>query len=100
MGARRYEVRHDLLAVESSVAESAASGKYLLLAPDAVFDNPFGGGSFGPEVKAEYLETYRDPTRVHAICEEYRAAAGLDIEHDKADQKASKRITCPMLWAA
>lgn len=76
--------------------------KYLLGAPDAVFDNPFGGGSFGPEVKAEYIETYRDPTRVHAICEEYRAAASLDIEHDKADQKASRRITCPMLhlWAA
>ena len=68
--------------------------KYLLGAPDAVFDNPFGGGSFGPEVKAEYLETYRDPTRVHAICEEYRAAAGLDIEHDKTDQKI-RRITCP-----
>jgi pimeloyl-ACP methyl ester carboxylesterase len=67
-----------------------------------VFDNPFGGGSFGPDVKAEYLETYRDPTRVHAICEEYRAAAGLDIEHDKTDQKESRRITCPMLhlWAA
>jgi haloacetate dehalogenase len=76
--------------------------KYLLGAPDAVFDNPFGEGSFGPEVKAEYVETYRDPTRVHAICEEYRAAAGLDIEHDKADQKESRRIACPMLhlWAA
>jgi haloacetate dehalogenase len=76
--------------------------KYLLGAPDAVFDNPFGGGSFGPEVKAEYVETYRDPSRVHAICEEYRAAAGLDIEHDKVDQKESRRITCPMLhlWAA
>jgi len=76
--------------------------KYLLGAPDAVFDNPFGSGSFGPEVKEEYLETYRDPLRVHAICEEYRAAAGLDIEHDKADQQASRRITCPMLhlWAA
>jgi haloacetate dehalogenase len=76
--------------------------KYLLGAPAAVFDNPFGGGSFGPEVKAEYLETYRDPARVHAICEEYRAAAALDIEHDKADRKASKRITCSMLhlWAA
>jgi haloacetate dehalogenase len=76
--------------------------KYLFGAPDAVFDNPFGGGSFGPEVKAEYVETYRDPTRVHAICEEYRAAAGLDIEHDKVDQKESRRITSPMLhlWAA
>ena len=76
--------------------------KYLLAAPDAVFDNPFGEGSFGSEVKAEYMETYRDPARVHAICEEYRAAAGLDIEHDKVDQKKSRRITCPMLhlWAA
>ena len=71
--------------------------KYLLGAPDAVFGNPFGAGSFSPEVKAEYLETYRDPTRVHGICEEYRAAAGLDIEHDKKDQKESRRIACPML---
>ena len=76
--------------------------KYLLGAPDAVFDNPFGGGSFGAAVKNEYLETLRDPARVHAICEEYRAAAGLDIEHDKTDQKEFRRITCPMLhlWAA
>jgi haloacetate dehalogenase len=76
--------------------------KYLLGSPDAVFDNPFGGGSFGPEIKEEYLETYRDPVRVHAICEEYRAAAGLDIEHDNVDKKESRRITCPMLhlWAA
>jgi haloacetate dehalogenase len=76
--------------------------KYLLGAPDAVFDNPFGAGSFGSEVKAEYMATYRDPGRVHAICEEYRAAASLDIEHDKVDEKESRRITCPMLhlWAA
>ena len=76
--------------------------KYLIGAPDAVFDNPFGQGSFGPEVKAEYIETYRDPARVHAICEEYRAAATLDIEHDKADQKEGRRIKCPMLhlWAS
>jgi haloacetate dehalogenase len=75
--------------------------KYLLGAPDAVFDNPFGQGSFGSEVRAEYIETYRDPVRVHAICEEYRAAAGLDIEHDKADRAQSRRIACPMLhlWA-
>ena len=76
--------------------------KYLIGAPDAVFDNPFGQGSFGPEVEAEYIETYRDPARVHAICEEYRAAATLDIEHDKADQKEGRRIKCPMLhlWAS
>jgi haloacetate dehalogenase len=76
--------------------------KYLTGAPGAVFDNAFGQGSFGPEVRAEYTETYRDPVRVHAICEEYRAAATLDVEHDKADQKETRRITCPMLhlWAS
>ena len=47
------------------------------------------------------METYRDPARVHAICEEYRAAATLDIEHDNRIGKESRRITCPMLhlWA-
>jgi haloacetate dehalogenase len=76
--------------------------KYLAGAPGAVFDNAFGHGSFGPEIRTEYTETYRDPARVHAICEEYRAAATLDIEHDKADQKEGRRITCPMLhlWAS
>jgi len=47
----------------------------------------------GPEILKEYVSTYRDPARVHGICEEYRAAATIDVEHDQAD--------CPMLhpWA-
>ena len=74
---------------------------YLLGAPEVVFHNPFGQGSFGPEILEQYVSTYRDPARVHGICEEYRAAATIDIEHDRADKKASKRIECPMLhlWA-
>jgi haloacetate dehalogenase len=75
---------------------------YLSGAPGAVFDNPFGQGSFGPEIRAEYMETYRDPVRLHAICEVYRAAATLDIEHDQEDQRVSRRIKSSMLhlWAA
>lgn len=74
---------------------------YLLGAPEAVFHNPFGQGSFGPDVLEEYVSTYRDPARVHGICEEYRAAATIDVEHDLADKEASKKIDCPMLhlWA-
>jgi len=74
---------------------------YLLGAPKAVFDNPFGHGSFGTEILNEYVSTYRDPARVHGICEEYRAAATIDVEHDRADKEASRRIECPMLhlWA-
>jgi len=86
-----------LLAQEQPLPES-----YLLGAPKAVFDNPFGRGSFGPEILEEYLSTYRDPARVHGICEEYRAAASIDVEHDRADKGVSRRIECPMLhlWAA
>jgi haloacetate dehalogenase len=75
---------------------------YLLGAPEAVFHNPFGQGSFGREVLDEYVSTYRDPARVHGICEEYRAAATIDVEHDRTDKEAGKRIECPMLhlWAA
>ena len=74
---------------------------YLLGAPQAVFENPFGHGSFGAEILEEYVSTYHDPARVHGICEEYRAAATIDVEHDRADVEASKRIECPMLhlWA-
>jgi haloacetate dehalogenase len=85
-----------LLAQRQPLLES-----YLLGAPEAVFDNPFGHGSFGPEILAEYVSTYRDPARVHGICEEYRAAATIDVEHDLVDKRASTRIECPMLhlWA-
>jgi haloacetate dehalogenase len=85
-----------LLSQKESLPES-----YLLGAPKAVFDNPFGHGSFGTDILEEYVSTYRDPARVHGICEEYRAAATIDAEHDQADKDASKRIECPMLhlWA-
>jgi haloacetate dehalogenase len=85
-----------LLAQKDPLPES-----YLLGAPEAVFHNPFGQGSFGREILDEYVSTYRDPARVHGICEEYRAAATIDVEHDRADKEAGKRIECPMLhlWA-
>jgi haloacetate dehalogenase len=76
--------------------------KYLLGAPDAVFDNPFGAGTFPPDIREQYVEMYRDPIHVHAVCEEYRAAATIDVEHDRADLEAKHQITCPVLhlWAA
>jgi haloacetate dehalogenase len=70
---------------------------YLLGAPKAVFFNPFGQGSFGPEILEEYVSTYRDPARVHGICEEYRAAATIDVVHDRADTEEARQIDCPML---
>ncbi|MGE3873099.1 MAG: alpha/beta fold hydrolase [Parvibaculaceae bacterium] len=53
--------------------------------------------AFPAEVRAAYAQALRDPRHAHAICEEYRAAAGIDRDHDEADRKAGRRIACPML---
>lgn len=71
-------------------------------APEAVIDDALAGwgspaSAFGDGVRAAYVEALRDPDRVHAICEEYRAAATLDRAHDDADRAAGRRITCPLL---
>jgi haloacetate dehalogenase len=71
-------------------------------APEAVVDDALGGwgspsSAFGAEVRAAYVEMLRDPERVHAICEEYRAAATRDREHDAADRRGGRRIACPVL---
>ncbi|GJD99023.1 alpha/beta fold hydrolase [Methylobacterium isbiliense] len=54
----------------------------------------------GPDLFAEYLRVYRDPATRHAICEDYRAAATIDLEHDAAD--ADRRVEAPLLalWGA
>jgi haloacetate dehalogenase len=55
------------------------------------------GGIFPAEIRAAYAEALREPAHAHAICEEYRAAAAIDRDHDEADQKAGRLISCPML---
>jgi haloacetate dehalogenase len=52
------------------------------------------------EVALEYLRVRRDPAGIHAMCEDYRAGASIDLEHDRADLE--KRIACPVLalWGA
>jgi len=49
----------------------------------------------GAEAFQEYLRTFRQPETIRAICEDYRAAASIDLEHDKAD--LDKKIQCPLL---
>ncbi|GAB3836308.1 alpha/beta fold hydrolase [Dactylosporangium cerinum] len=53
--------------------------------------------AFPAELRAEYTEKFRDPDTVHAICEEFRAAATLDYEQDEAD-RGHRRIECPVLF--
>ena len=50
---------------------------------------------FAPEVVAEYVRCFSDPATIHATCEDYRAAATLDLQHDEADMQ--QKIQCPLL---
>ncbi len=52
---------------------------------------------FAPQALAEYLRCFRDPAAVHASCEDYRAAASIDLEHDRADEAAGRKLRSPLL---
>jgi haloacetate dehalogenase len=53
---------------------------------------------FDPRAVAEYERCFDVPEAIHAMCEDYRAAATIDLDHDRAD--AHRRIECPLrvLW--
>lgn len=58
--------------------------------------------TFSDETREIYTKALRSPEHIHAICEEYRAAATIDREHDKIDRQNDHTITCPtlLLWGA
>lgn len=58
---------------------------------------PKGPDFFAAEALADYLRCFRNPATIHAICEDYRAAASIDMEHDEADRTAGRRIEAPLL---
>lgn len=57
-------------------------------------------GATEPAAFAEYLRCYRNPATRHAICEDYRAAAGIDLVHDAED--SDRKVQAPLLalWGA
>jgi haloacetate dehalogenase len=76
--------------------------KILAGAAEAIIENALSGwgsspSAFPAEVRQAYVDALRDPSHIHAICEEYRAAATLDREHDRSDKAAGRRIRCPLL---
>lgn len=48
-----------------------------------------------PAALAEYERCFSDPAMIHATCEDYRAAASIDLVHDEAD--LDRKIACPLL---
>ena len=57
---------------------------------------------FDPAALAEYKRCFRNPATIHAICEDYRATFGVDLEMDARDFEAGRKIECPvlLLWGA
>jgi haloacetate dehalogenase len=56
-----------------------------------------GMGPFTDDAFSEYLRCLKLPGAAIAICEDYRASAGLDLEHDQADIDAGNKLNCPLL---
>jgi len=56
--------------------------------------------AFTADAFADYLRCFRQPDAIHAMCEDYRAAAGIDLQHDAAD--AAVKLSMPLLasWGA
>ena len=63
---------------------------------------PDGLAKFAPAAFAEYLRCAKLPNAMHGTCEDYRAAATIDLEHDRVDRAAGRKIACPLLalWGA
>jgi len=59
-----------------------------------------GLAAFAPEALAEYRRCIHLPGIAHAICEDYRAAATIDLEHDRADRDVGRKVMQPLqvLW--
>jgi haloacetate dehalogenase len=52
------------------------------------------------EAKAEYMAQFTDQDGVHAMCEDYRAAAGIDLVEAREDREKGRKVMCPVrvLW--
>ena len=57
---------------------------------------------FGKEALEEYKRCFRNPATVHAMCEDYRATATVDLAMDTEDFASGRKINCPalILWGA
>jgi haloacetate dehalogenase len=57
---------------------------------------------FDAKALAEYERCFRNPETIHAMCEDYRATFGVDLDMDTKDFEAGRKITCPLLllWGA
>jgi haloacetate dehalogenase len=57
---------------------------------------------FHPEALEDYLQAARKPETIIGMCEDYRAAATIDLVHDRMSRAEGRRVQCPtlVLWGA
>ncbi len=63
---------------------------------------PKGDDFFRAEALADYLQAVRTPEMIRGMCEDYRAAATIDLDHDRESRAAGAKVKCPLLvlWGA
>jgi haloacetate dehalogenase len=73
--------------------------------PDAYIERVMGSrhaglAPFAPHALDAYRQALRQPGAVHAMCEDYRASATIDLEHDRMDIERGRKVSCPLrvLW--
>jgi haloacetate dehalogenase len=54
-------------------------------------------GALTDEALKEYNRCFCTPDAIHASCEDYRASADIDLEMDEEDEKAGRKVECPVL---
>lgn len=86
-----------LLAQDEPLPERILTSTAAAIVDSAMDHWGSSGETFPPGIREIYSDMLRDPQHAHAICEEYRAAATIDREHDEADRKGGNRIACPLL---
>ncbi|WP_277184176.1 alpha/beta fold hydrolase [Caballeronia sp. BR00000012568055] len=61
-----------------------------------------GTAFFGPEALQDYIRCIKNPDVIHAMCEDYRATFGVDLEMDTHDFESGRRVDTPslILWGA
>jgi haloacetate dehalogenase len=71
---------------EAAIAAVGADAWYRTNGPEVM----------GAEAHADLWAALRDPAVVHGMCEDYRAGLAVDVEHDRADRAAGRRVRCPV----
>jgi len=89
------------LILPAPVPEKMIGADALFLLRAKIAAGSAGMKPFAPEAWAEYERCFT-PEMIHASCEDYRAAAAIDLEHDRADREAGRRVRAPLLalWGA